>query len=274
MHIEEVFHVDSKHRTNQNTTTSNGYQWSIGKVIKNVSKIEVLYAEIPNSYYNVPLGRNYFQIEQTVSGVETIIKAAVAPGNYTSLTLPLAMQTAWASSAVNVATGASVVGNTNVRFAVNASTLKIEVSSTDANVSGVIAPLLLIGYPFGLDTRNWFTSTQPFVSGSSVRLASDTTLFLSIDELAGPRDSDIILSPEGAGRVVSQKGVVGRFQMTSGPGQVNYFKDEFMVYAKHIPQSPPTHLHTLTVRWLNGFGDEIDFNGHDNSVLLRITYNE
>ena len=280
MRIEEVFHVDSKHRKDLTQTTSNGYEWSIGKVIKNVSKIEVLYAEIPNSYYNVPLGRNYFRIQQIVSGTATIIRAAVTPGNYTTLTLPAAMQTAWASSAVNEDTGAAIVGNANVRFAINASTLKIEVSSTSSSVTGVVVPLTDgISYPFGLDNPNLtvnmnFAQGTPFTAGNSVRLASDTTIFLSIDELKGPRDSDVVLSPEGAGRVVSQKGIVGRFQMTSGPGEVNYFKDEFMVYAKHIPHSPPMHLHTLTVRWLNGFGDQIDFNGHDNSVLLRVTYDE
>ena len=34
----------------------NDYTWGISRILKNVESIEVLYAEIPNSYYNIPEG--------------------------------------------------------------------------------------------------------------------------------------------------------------------------------------------------------------------------
>ena len=55
---ELIVHSSNRTLTDSNKTTVNDYTWEIGKTLKNVIAIEVLYAEIPNSYYNLPSGSN------------------------------------------------------------------------------------------------------------------------------------------------------------------------------------------------------------------------
>ena len=260
MFIEEVFHVDSTHRQNLATTGSNGFVWEIGKVLKNVRKAEVLYAEVPNTHYNVPVGQNTFTMVQTVSGVASTVTATVTPGNYTTSTLPTAMGTAWTTAG----------GNANLTFSIDSTTLRLKVTSGSSTVHATIDPSLW-AFPFGMKGTATINAVTTFYESTGVvRLSSDMVLFLSIDEFDGPRASDVVVSPDSG--PLAHKGILGRFQMTAGPNGINYFKDEFMTMSKNLPPSPPIHLQRLTVRWYDVHGNQIDFNGHDVSFLLRITY--
>ena len=122
MFLEEVFHIDSQHRLNPTTTGTNGYTWEVGKLLKNVRKAEVLYAEVPNTHYNVPAGQNTFTMVQTVSGVASTVTATVTPGNYTTSTLPTAMDTAWAAAG----------GNVNLMFSIDSTTLRLKVTTVSS----------------------------------------------------------------------------------------------------------------------------------------------
>ena len=260
MFIEEVFHVDSTHRQNLATTGSNGFVWEVGKVLKNVRKAEVLYAEVPNTHYNVPVGQNTFAMVQTVSGVSSTISATVTPGNYTTSTLPTAMAAAWAAAG----------GNAQISFSIDTTTMRLKVTSGSSTVVVVVDPSTW-SFPFGMKGTATIDGTPAFYESTGVvRLSSDMVLFLSIDEFDGPRASDVVVSPNAG--PLANKGILGRFQMTSGPNGINYFKDEFMTMSKNLPPNPPVHVQRLTVRWYDVHGTQVDFNGHDNSFLLRITY--
>ena len=57
--------IHSAHRpfSDKNRSGNNNYKWPLGTVVKNIRKAEVMYAEIPNTYYSVPEGQNTIRFE-------------------------------------------------------------------------------------------------------------------------------------------------------------------------------------------------------------------
>jgi hypothetical protein len=165
---------------------------------------------------------------------------------------------------------AAAGGNAAISFSIDTTTLRLKVTSGSSSVFVVIDPSTW-SFPFGMKGSATIDAVTTFYESTGVvRLSSDMVLFLSIDEFDGPRASDVVVSPDSG--PLAHKGILGRFQMTSGPNGINYFKDEFMTMSKNLPPNPPIHLQRLTVRWFDVHGNQVDFNNHDVSFLLRITY--
>jgi hypothetical protein len=262
MRTSHVLHVDSRHRVNYPNTGPNHYRWDIGKVLRNCDMIEVIYVELPGSMYNVPSTRNQFAVTQSTGGVDTKIVATVSPGNYDSTTIVTALNTAWTSAG----------GTTDLTFAVDSVTDQITATLSGSATHTVSFDSTDWAYPFSWHYNGALaTPGDTARAGGMLRLNHEMSLFLAIPETGSSCMDEIRFSPEGGN--VQTQGLIGRYQMRAGTGLVNYFQDELGI-ARRMIQHCDKNMRYLTIRWLDGWGEEVDFNMVDHSMLIRLHYNE
>ena len=251
----EYFHVDSKHREGGvYGTAPNFYRWRFPHTIRGVHRVEVLYAEIPNSQYNVPNGNIlYFQTAATLTGARTTYSISITPGNY------------------NYATFETAINAALVPFSLTAdvseSTGKLSLYGT-GNYVWFLPPSTSRCY----GVSNTFEGNGSYCTSLNVvNLNSTMAYFLRIPEL-GQTHNDIHTS--GAMYGSNRPGVIGRFQNTGAPFDVNCYKNEFSVYFKKANPAFLLNLTEFTVEWIDTDGYGVDFNGADHSFFLKVTYED
>jgi hypothetical protein len=251
--------IDSRHRNDPHTTPPNNYKWDLGRVHMNCRTLEVLFAEVPGSIYNVPEDRNSFKITQTVGATTTTLTCSVTPGNYDKNTLLTAVNNAWTAAG----------GTSNLSFTLDAITEELVLSSTDASTTASTVATDF-AYPFGWHATGTVPANGSLRAGGMVRLAADASLYLFIPEVGS--GDDIVFSPEG-GKLFG-RGLIGRFQMRAGSGMVNYFQDDLFAHKRKIQDNPSVSLSHLTIIWKNAFGDVVNFHGVDHSLFVKLTCDE
>lgn len=276
--------VDSRNRTrtSRNASTVNDYTWELGTVLKNVISIEVLYAEIPNTYYNVYAGQNSFTI--ILNGVEHVI--SIPNGNYNTGTLVVALEAALLATAVAWTGG---TGNetmaTAFEFAedTNAHSLILR-TKVDNTANSFIVDAATFPYSFGFEnsigsvtTPETFSANKDYAAGSILRLGTEPCLFLSIAELSNHGKPRYNFGNNPSTSVaIDHSNVLTRFQTPDGHNHMNYFTNERNMHERHFGMGGegPLHLSRLTIRFHRPHGELVDFNGMDHSMHMRIIYDD
>lgn len=268
---ELIVHSSNRTLTESNKTTVNDYTWEIGKTLKNVIAIEVLYAEIPNSYYNVPSGSNKFVI--TVGGVAYTME--IPPGNYNNTNIATTMNTAL--SEVTLSVGSYT--NMGQLFEFGVDGIKDQLMMRH-KVSHAVAGSITassFAYPLGwLTDSSWtaLVANDVRYAGGTLRLASESAIYLAIQEL-GSRGSKYTFGANPTTSVnIDGDHVLTRFQTTGSINYMNYFNNKLNMHECHFDLYPPLHLSRLTIRFVRPDGSLINFNGYDHGLHLRVVYNE
>ena len=263
--------IHSIHRevTPANLTSVNNYTWPIGRTLKNVESIEVLYAELPNSYYNIPKGSNTLQIVMN----SVTYTVTLTPGNYSDATIYTALNTALSQITVDLGGSSSPMGDL-IEFGVDETTTQLTIThKTTTAVSGSIDSAT---WPYALGwstdlTWTGLTASTVWYAGSTIRLAPEAVIYLAIAEL-GFRGSRYLF---GAHPQIEFDNVLTRFQTGSGVNFMNLFDNEHNMHERHFgPEEAPLHLSQLTIRFLRPDGSLINFNGFDHSMHIRVVYND
>jgi len=270
---ELVVHSSNCTLTPENKTSVNDYVWSIGRTLKNVHSIEVLYAEIPNLYYNIYEGANTFQI--VAAGAPYTM--TIPPGNYSNQTIAAAMNNALTQVSFTVG-GLSNMSDL-FQFAVddakNQLMMQEKLSATLPGGCAIVAST----WPYTLGWLNdlSFTSTVTNnirYTGGILRLSAEPCIYLSIKEL-GTRGSRYTFGSNSLSSVhIDADHVLTRFQTSGSVNYMNFFNNELNMHEQHFDPNPPLHLHQLTIQFLHSDGTFIDFNSFDHSMHLRVIYNE
>lgn len=265
--------IDSRNRNktypSDSTTTVNNYKWDIGGVLKNVQSIEVLYAEIPNSYYNV-----YAAVSSFTWTVGTTTKTVTIPvGNYSAATIPAALNTAIAASG---SYGAIADVSQYLEFSLDATTDQLKLTAIQTLGSTTVS-LATADTPYWMA---WTTSTvagpvtlnNSWLGGATLRLGTEPCIYFAIEEIG--RNGERFNFGTNASRAlnIDHAHVLTRFQTPDGINFMNYFSNERNMHERHFDE--PFNLSTLTVQWLRPNGDLIDFNGADHSMHLRVIYDD
>ena len=248
----------------------NDYTWTIGKTLKNVRAIEVLYAEIPKLILqHLRRGKHVPN-----RGCGTI---AIPAGNYSNTTIATAMNTALSQVAFTVA-GLSNMSDL-FEFAVDAAKnqlmIREKVSATLPGGCAIVAST----WPYALGWLNDFTMTSLVTNnvryaGGILRLAAEPCIYLSIKEL-GTRGSRYTFGSNSLNAVhIDADHVLTRFQMSGSVNYMNFFNNELNMHERHFDASPPLHLQKLTFQFLRSDGTLIDFNGFDHGLHMRVVYDE
>lgn len=283
--IKNIF-VSSQNRNTSLYPYGNSYTLFLNSAIKQVKKVELVNASVPNTLYNVSNGSNVISIGN-----------ASAPGGLLTFSIPNGFYSApgLASELVFAAGNATgvnfqYVSNEGKMLFTNTSTFNMIINSAE------LAPLL--GFPpsvVGQVLSSSFVSSSP---GSQVYpLYSDNTqyrglnwikstqvvtmvpidgIFLDIQELRNFNNEDAqAMTAQTPGYFQTYSGsntsrTFGMIPLDVSSGNIKMFKKNTDYDLNVEFPYPIQKIDRLTIQWTDVNGNVVSFNGlDDNSFLLR-----
>ena len=289
----EIRHVfaSSESRNKNSYPSGNSYVLHLTTPIKDIEKVELIHASIPNTIYNLKNGSNIIGISNIYVG-NTVDSSdltffSVPPGFYSSYGLATEIQNAINNTCSVSITYLQNEGKYIFSRPTSGNAFSMYVSSN------VVADLL------GLDASNTNTivnsSSIPYSASNIVPLYADNIryrdlnfiksnqvinmhphegIFLDIQELRTIFNEDAVAMNDNqefgfyTGKNISRS--FGMIPMDVNSGEIKRFKKlSDYDYLIHYPQIL-NKIDRLTVRWTDKNGDLVNFNGlEDNSFMLR-----
>ena len=273
MEVRQVF-VSSENRDIVKYPYGNSYTLHLTEPIKDIHKVELLYASVPNVLYNLTEGSNVLTMD--VGGVSNTF--SLTPGFYNASTLATEL-----TQTINITTGASVqyiqpIGK--FLFIHPTSTFSVTILSDELRTMMGFVPTGAIpsnppvtpsspNMPLYANharyvSRNWLQSNV------IVNLAPNEGVFLDIHELRTMFNEDAlaITGNTYTGQNVSR--TFGLIPMDVTAGAIKHFKktSDYDFCVDYV--NPIRKLDRLTVEWVDRRGRLLSFNGlEDNSFMLR-----
>lgn len=260
--IHHIF-VSAESRDYVRYPYSNTYTLHITNPIKNISKVELLHASVPNTMYNITNGVDIISISGT--------PFSIAPGFYNADNLALELQNASIGVTIEYIEpeGKFILArpNTELDFTIKCNTEEIArllgfVKDTTYNSSSSV--------PSGFTNNIRYTGKKYVKSVTLTNIAINEGVFLDIEELRTTQNEDAMTITGDTYSGQNIRNTFGYIPMDVNPGNIKRFKKmsdyDFIVdYSYPIPK-----IDRLTVRWLDKQGRSLVFNGiDDNSFLLR-----
>ena len=267
--------VDSTNRDQTLFPNGNNYVLHLTRPIRNIERVDLVSARVPNSMYNVSSGANVLQIpsaSQTVS---------IPPGFYSVYDLATALTTAAAPLTVTYLAWAG-----KFIFSSQTSAFTLVFSSTFGS---------LMGFPTGKTlasalapaTLPTFAGQQVLVATSLPHMNPNDQIFLDIDELKTPAHvytgGLTTVQNQVGSQSLTQVTVTGAntertfapITMDVGTGCMKHFSENRDYSISAFYPEPINSLQRLTIRWLDASGTPLNFNGADwNSFILRLHLRE
>ena len=281
MEVYNLF-VSSENRDTDKYPSGNSYTLHLPTILHNVSKVEILYADVPNTIYNVTDGSNVISLSNTsTSSGGPLVDFSIPLGFYDGCGL------------ANEITNA-VYPSTNVKLKYLSDEGKFLISRPIGNPTftcnvntSELQELLKLGPstnsqtpPTGgatatytpLYVGNLLYYNKNFIkSNEVVSLQPEEGIFLDIEELRSTfnRDATKLESNTFVGETMTRS--FGMIPLDVNSGGIKQFKKatdyDFGIEYPYPIQS----LDRLTVSWVTRLGNNAHFNGADsNSFLLRI----
>ena len=241
--IRDIY-VDSRRRTEP---SGNSYTMYIQNSLKNVEKVDLVTATIPNTVYNITNGTNVM----TINGSTQV---SINPGFYSACNIAttiVATQT--------LITGKFVEAEGKIYF-YSTSSFTIVINSQElANITGFTQGKT---YTSILDGTTYYVKSNTVINMKTL----GDYIFLDILELRRPFESDAVSNVYGSESFIN----FATIPMDVASGSIKTFKEmsDYKVsitYPRIIDR-----IDRLTVNWLDTNGNSINFNGVDeNSFILR-----
>ena len=277
MEVRQVF-VSSENRDKVLYPYGNSYTLHLTQPIKDIHKVELLYASVPNVLYNLTDGTNV--ITANVGGVSNTF--SLTPGFYNSSTLVSELKyTLVGLTGLDVQymaqygkfiftkpTGAPEFNDITINSQELADMLGFENGVT--YTSQISPPATTDPVPLYSDhtrylNKNWVQSTK------IANLAPNEGVFLDIHELRTMFNEDAlaITGNTYTGQNVSR--TFGLIPMDVTAGAIKHFKktSDYDFSVDYV--NPIRKLDRLSVEWVDRRGRRLKFNGReDNSFMLRL----
>lgn len=240
--------ADSNNRTP--TESSNAYHLDIVSPIKNVTRVDLVSAKVPNSVYNVTTG------SILLNGSTAYV---LEPGFYSACGLASRLTTELINTDFDENTGKFVFWST-ASFTLEA------VSSDVRKVLGLTAGTKTSA----LQTSGKYNGVYTVKSENVIDLTTNDFVFLDIEEL---RSTSMVDCKSFSGNTFSGSTVNSIFAVIPldvDSGSIKFFKETSDYKMSMSFTSPIGTLSKLTIRWLDRNGTPLNFNGlDDNSFVLR-----
>lgn len=260
--IHHVF-VSAESRDYTQYPNSNTYTLHITSPIKNISKVELLHASIPNTMYNITNGTDILTISDNVI-------FSIAPGFYNAVNLAVELQNAiynyygmiveyiepegkFVFSVPDTAQDFSILCNTDEIARLLGFTNGVTYNSTTDGTNNVR-----------------YAGKKYIKSNTLTNISINECVFLDIEELRTTQNEDAMTITGDTYSGQNIRNTFGYIPMDVNPGSIKRFKKttdyDFTVnYSYPIPK-----IDRLSIRWLDKQGKSLVFNGiDDNSFLLR-----
>lgn len=271
--------VSSENRDTALYPNGNSYTLHLTTPIKDISKVELLHASVPNTMYNLTNGSNVVAFSNATSSIgDPLTYFSLPVGFYGATVLFETIQNAVSNTSNIVVDYLEAEG----KFLF---TRNISPDGPFQMAPGTIEMAKLLGF----DDTTTLTSTNVAVetdlnlplysdnllyrgkefikSTNVVNLNANEGVFLDIEELRTIFNEDA-KSLTGIGQTMARS--FGLIPMDVTGGAVKRFK-KFSDYDMSIEYTNPIRkLERLTVKWVDKNGQLLNFNGlNDNSFILR-----
>jgi hypothetical protein len=265
--LVEYIYVDSRTRDSNLFPNGNAYSVYLTNPIKNIKRVELVSASVPNTMYNLTFGSNVL----IVGGTSNV---SLAPSFFTSNTLPTEI-----TNTGRMPTGMAVTYSANEGKFLFSNTSSFTLNVTTQEMATIL------GLPFGTVLNSTQVTSADLVYGTNASIVnkyiikssnvSDFTtnemVFLDIEEL---RNQKLHLGSKISGNTFvssSASHAFGPIPLDVQPNTVKTFKladYDLSVDYPHVVEK----LSRLTVNWRNINGNLLNFNGsNNNSFILRVT---
>lgn len=271
MSIVEYIHVDSRIRDSNLYPNGNAYTLYLTNPLKNISKVELVSAKIPNSIYNLNFGSNVLNFGGTSN-------LSLAPSFFSASTLATEI-----TNTGRLPAGLTVYYSTNegkyIFYSASSFTMNVttqEMATMLGMPRGVVqtAAIPSATSPDGLVYGSNPTLTGKYLLKSS-NVADFTTnefLFLDIMEL---RNQKLNLGSRISGNTfvnTQASHAFGPVTLDVISGSIKTFRENgdyaLAIDYPHVVEK----LSSLTVTWRDINGNPVIFNGaNNNSFMLRVT---
>lgn len=275
MEVRQVF-VSSENRDTERYPYGNAYTLHLTQPIKDIHKVELLYASVPNVLYNLSMGDDV--LTANVGGLSNTF--SLTPGFYNSSTLVTEI-----NSTIVTLTGLNIQyipqfgkflftspsTEPSFRITINNSELADMLGLTTGVEYSSLTSSTPSSNPKLYDQHTRYINNNWLQSAKVINFAPNEGVFLDIDELRTPFNEDAlaITGNTYTGQNVSR--TFGLIPMDVVAGGVKHFKktSDYDFCVDYV--NPIRKLDRLTVQWIDRRGRRLQFNGlEDNSFMLRI----
>ena len=282
VYVKNIF-ISSLNRDVNLYPHGNTYTLHLTNPIKNVERVELVYASIPNSMYNLTQNTNFISFSNSVSG--TITDFSIPQGFYGAA--GLASEITFASSNIT-GVAAQFLGNEGKYLFTSANPFSMRINTVETArllgfPSSVVGTVLTsTNVPVGprntsvidLYQDHFIYRGKQFIKSQQVcALNPNDAIFLDIQELRTVCNEDAH-KLTGSGGTYSGQNMARSFGLipidVSSGGIVHFNKGNNYDLTVSYPY-PIQKIDRLTIQWINKYGEAVQFNGlEDNSFLLRL----
>jgi hypothetical protein len=263
--VRKTLHIDSRDRNPLQTQSK--YTVTLPNVYENVYSISLKSMELPYSWYLFSTENNNLSFTLHDLAISpNMFTITIPAGNYTDITLPLAIKTA-----LNAATSTS---NYNVQH--NATTNKLTFTNSAngfmfhfSGVESTSTSYWGLGYYMGFSKKDYTaTGSGPFTLDSefAIQLSGPNYVLMELDYLN--KQDECSIDTRLSGRT---DGCFAKIPITGNAADIIFFKENAFYPLNRSIQSPPvSQLKSLSVKFRNHDGTLINFNNVDHSFTLEL----
>jgi hypothetical protein len=251
--MREIY-VDSRRRIEP---YGNSYTLHIQSPLKNVSKVELVSATIPNTVYNITNGLNLFSINGTL--------CSVSNGFYSTCSLVEAVNGSLSSDTYKI----SFLSSEGKFMVLGKNSFSLTVISDEfQQLTGFSGTILsnLATTSNGIFIQN--NEGYEFVKSPLIANMKPwgEYVYLDIDELRRPFEIDAVPDPNAS----QNSTIFAIIPLDVTSSHIKTFKEHSDYKISVEYPKPIDMIDRLTIRWLNYQGKIVNFNGaNDNALLLR-----
>lgn len=265
-----IVYANSTQRDSVLYPYGNSYTLHLTKPIKNISRVDLVSAIVPNTVYNLTAGTNVIYINDTSN-------VSLNPGFYTASTLVSEFND---SRQVTSGTATLAYLANEGHFIFYGSLTSITCNSEEiANILGLplgkTNALTVASNPVYANNVTYSTVTNYVKSVNIVNLNLNEYIWLDIQEFRTPTTIDARKLISSSNTKTTQSNTAATsfalIPMDVQNGSIKSFKEHSDYYLSIYFPSRLDSLERLSVRWLDRNGQPLVFNGLDtNSFTLRI----
>lgn len=258
--------ADSTNRDATLYPSGNSYTLHLTRPIKNIERVDLVSARVPNTMYNLTNGTNVLNVNGSPFSLN--------PGFYTAYGLATAITNVLSSSP----TLTYLTDEGHFMFSSSSGPFTFQIQTTEL--------ALMLGFSQGVlyQANSQATSSDPVFAGqwiyrspTLVDFSVNDYVFLDIDELRTPAHVD-------TGSLQGQTGTISGSNANRNFAPVimdvnsscikNFHENKDYRVQVEYPE-PISSLQRLTVRWVDKSGNLLDFRGwNSNAFILRIHVRE
>jgi hypothetical protein len=257
--ITKTICIDTFFRSNYKYTKSTDYTYTFPETINNVVSIQIKSIEIPYVWYNISASQknNFFVVTDSSNNEKTII---VPDGNYSTIssviTLIQAQLNSLSITMSNPTSTSSVQFTSTNNFTLNFTT------------SGPMSLGWLLGF-----RETLYKDLSTYTSDTSYSFYPNHYFFIDVDDFHNNHTTDAVISV-----VKNQNNTpsyIGNTIMARIPITTSYASTIMNTSSDYILKKRdyfgPVKLEKMNLRILNRFGEVVDMNKHDYSIVFEVT---